>query len=74
MVFNAVSSRVRWAISAVAVLFMSHPAPSEMDFILPITELKAQVDTWATLALCSSDRREVAKGTIVFFFFFFFCI
>jgi hypothetical protein len=65
MVFNAVSSRVRWAFSAVAVLFMSHPTPSEMDFVLPISELKAQVDTWATLALCSSARCDVAKGTIV---------
>jgi hypothetical protein len=65
MVFNAVSSRVRWAFSAVAVLFMSHPAPSEMDFILPIDELKVQVNTWATLAFCSSARRDIAKGTIV---------
>jgi hypothetical protein len=65
MVFNAVSSRVRWAFSAVAVLFISQPTPSEMDFILPVSDLHLQVDLWATLALSPGARREVAKATIV---------
>jgi hypothetical protein len=65
MVFNAVSSRVRWAFSAVAVLFMSDPTPSEMDFILPVSDLHLQVDPWATLALSPGARRDVAKDTIV---------
>jgi len=65
MVFNAVSSRVRWAFSAVAVLFMGDPTPSEMDFILPVSDLHLQVDPWATLALSPGARRDVAKGTIV---------
>ncbi|KIM81638.1 hypothetical protein PILCRDRAFT_498291 [Piloderma croceum F 1598] len=65
MVFNAVSSRVRWAFSAVAILFMSHLIPSEMDFILPLSDLHLQVDPWATLALSPGARRDVAKATIV---------
>ncbi|KIM76755.1 hypothetical protein PILCRDRAFT_825972 [Piloderma croceum F 1598] len=65
MVFNAVSSRVRWAFSAVAVLFISHPTPSEMDFILPVSDLNLQVDPWATLALSPGARCDVAKDTIV---------
>ena len=65
MVFNAVSSRIRWAFSAVAVLFMSHPAPSETELILPVRDLKLPVDTWATLSLSPGARRDVAKHTIV---------
>jgi hypothetical protein len=65
MVFNAVSSRICWAFSAVAVLFISQPTPSEMDFILPVNDLHLQVDLWATLALSPGARREVAKATIV---------
>jgi hypothetical protein len=65
MVFNAVSSRIRWAFSAVAVLFISQPTPSEMDFILPYSDLHLQVNPWATLALSPGARREVAKATII---------
>jgi len=65
MVFNAVASRVRWAFSAVAVLFMSDPTPPGMDFILPFNDLPLQVDPWVTLALNPGARRDVAKKTIV---------
>ena len=65
MVFNAIASRVRWAFSAVAVLFMGDPTPPGMDFILPVKDLPLQVDPWATLALDPGARRDVAKNTIV---------
>jgi hypothetical protein len=40
-------------------------ATSEIDFILPVSDLHLQVDPWATLALSPGARRNVAKGTIV---------
>jgi hypothetical protein len=65
MVFSVVASRVRWAFSAVAVLFISDPTPPEMDFILPTKELRLSVDLWTTLALSPDGRRDIAKDTIV---------
>jgi hypothetical protein len=38
--------------------------PSEMDFILPVSDLHLQVNPWATLALSPGARCNVAKGTI----------
>src|ERR1700729_1176278 len=65
MVFNAVASRVRWAFSAVAVLFMGDPTPPGTDYIFCINDLPLRVDPWVTLALSSGARREVAKDTLV---------
>jgi hypothetical protein len=52
-------------ISAVAVHFIGRPPPPEMDYILPVTELRWPVDAWATLALTRVPRLEVAKSTFV---------
>jgi hypothetical protein len=65
MVFNTVAARVRWAFSALTVLFMGDPIPPEMEFILPPSNLALPVGSWATLALSPGSNRNVAKDTLV---------
>jgi hypothetical protein len=42
-----------------------HPFDTEMDYILPLTDLRLQVDQWALLALVPGQSRNFAKYTAV---------
>jgi hypothetical protein len=65
MVFNAVASHVRKALYAIATLFIVHPTPAEMDYIVPLADLQMHVSQWATLALIPGQSRDITKNTIV---------
>jgi hypothetical protein len=65
MVPNAIASRVRQALYAIATLFVVHPTPAEMDYILPLADLQMHVGQWATLALIPGQSRDIAKNTTV---------
>lgn len=65
MIFNNAALRVRWAISAVAAHFFGPPPPPEMNYILPATNSRTDVESWATVALTPGPKVDVAKASFV---------
>ena len=64
-ILNNVALRVRWAIFTLAAHFITPLPPPDMSFILPATELHADVETWTTVALTPGPKVDFAKTSVV---------